>query len=59
VTKAAFGTAFLWSTGTSSHQGGNRNNDWWRWEKQPSRTHDRTTSGDAAEFSMPRENGLG
>lgn len=46
-----FPEGFLWGTSTSSHQveGGNRNNDWWEWEKrlvdQPPEIH---ASGDAA-----------
>lgn len=34
--KAGFSAGFLWGVAHSSHQveGNNRNNDWWRWERQ-------------------------
>ncbi|MBI1799492.1 MAG: glycoside hydrolase family 1 protein [Candidatus Eisenbacteria bacterium] len=40
---------FLWGAATSAHQveGGNRANDWWRFEQQPGRIHGGDVSGDA------------
>jgi beta-glucosidase len=34
---ASFPAGFRWGTATAAHQieGGNTNNDWWRWEHQP------------------------
>ena len=42
-----FPKGFYWGTATSSHQveGNNRNNDWWRFEQEPGRVKDGTTSG--------------
>jgi beta-glucosidase len=47
--RTTFPDGFLWGAATSSHQveGGNRNNDWWRWE-QAGRIFDGSASGDAA-----------
>jgi beta-glucosidase len=47
--RTSFPDGFLWGAATSSHQveGGNRNNDWWRWE-QAGRIFDGSASGDAA-----------
>jgi beta-glucosidase len=44
-----FPAGFLWGAATSAHQveGGNRGNDWWRFEQQPGRIHGGATSGDA------------
>jgi beta-glucosidase len=44
-----FPEGFRWGTGTSAHQveGGNRWNDWWRFEHTPGAIHDGSTSGDA------------
>ena len=43
-----FPTGFLWGSSTAAHQveGGNTNNDWWRWEHTPGSTA-RESSGDA------------
>jgi beta-glucosidase len=45
----SFPPGFLWGTATSAHQveGGNRLNDWWRFEHQPGTIADGTVSGDA------------
>jgi beta-glucosidase len=44
-----FPDGFLWGAATSSHQveGGNRNNDWWEWERRPGQIYDGSCSGDA------------
>ncbi|MBI1795843.1 MAG: glycoside hydrolase family 1 protein [Candidatus Eisenbacteria bacterium] len=44
-----FPDGFLWGTAASAHQveGGNRWNDWWRFEQQPGAIADGTVSGDA------------
>jgi beta-glucosidase len=44
-----FPAGFLWGAATSAHQveGGNRLNDWWRFEQQPGAIADGTASGDA------------
>ena len=44
-----FPPGFMWGTATSAHQveGGNRHNDWWRFEHQPGAIADGTLSGDA------------
>src|SRR5688500_2785986 len=46
-----FPDGFLWGSATSSHQveGGNRNNEWWDWEKTPGHILDGTLSGRACE----------
>jgi len=43
-----FPGGFLWGSSTAAHQveGGNTNNDWWRWEHTPGTTA-RESSGDA------------
>ena len=48
----AFPAGFLWGTSTSAHQveGGNENNDWWEWEKQPGRIRDGSRSGEACRW---------
>ena len=48
----AFPAGFLWGTSTSAHQveGGNENNDWSEWEKQPGRIRDGTTSAEACRW---------
>ena len=47
-----FPPGFLWGTSTSAHQveGGNENNDWNDWEKQPGRVRDGSTSGAACRW---------
>jgi beta-glucosidase len=44
-----FPPGFHWGAGLSAHQaeGGNRGNDWWRFERQPGAIRDGTMSGDA------------
>ena len=44
-----FPTGFLWGAATSAHQveGGNRGNDWWRFEQLPGVLRDGRASGDA------------
>ena len=44
-----FPPGFLWGAATSAHQveGGNRHNDWWRFEHQPGVIADGTVSGEA------------
>lgn len=46
-----FPEGFLWGTATAAHQveGGNRNNDWWEWERQPGKIADGTTSETACD----------
>jgi beta-glucosidase len=48
-TALRFPPRFLWGATTSAHQveGGNRNNDWWRFESQPGRIAGGDTSGSA------------
>ena len=45
----AFPAGFLWGAATSAHQveGGNRANDWWRFERIPGVIRDGSVSGDA------------
>jgi beta-glucosidase len=42
---------FLWATATAAHQveGGNRNNDWWRWEQAPGHVRNGDKSGVACD----------
>ena len=42
-----FPRSFLWGTATAAHQveGGNSNNDWWKWEQTPGHIADGTRSG--------------
>ena len=42
---------FLWATATAAHQveGGNRNNDWWRWEQTPGHIRNGDKSGVACD----------
>jgi len=44
-----FPDSFLWGAATSAHQveGGNRLNDWWRFEQVPGNVHGGDVSGDA------------
>jgi beta-glucosidase len=65
----AFPAGFLWGAATSAHQveGGNRANDWWRFEQQPGRIHGGAVSGDAcrhwerfdADFALAAADGHG
>lgn len=50
MTFRSFPQGFLWGSATSSHQveGGNTNNDWWRFEQQ-GRVKGREVSGDAVD----------
>jgi beta-glucosidase len=49
ATTTRFPPRFLWGAATSAHQveGGNRLNDWWRFESEPGRIADGDRSGDA------------
>jgi len=49
ATVCRFPPGFLWGASTSAHQveGGNRSNDWWRFEHCPGSIADGTTSGEA------------
>lgn len=59
---------FLWGATVSAHkvEGGNFDNDWWRWEQRPTRIADGATSARAADhfnryeedFSLARKLGL-
>jgi beta-glucosidase len=46
-----FPAGFLWGAATSSHQveGGNRNNDWWDWERVPGHILDGTATEKACD----------
>lgn len=65
---STFPDAFLWGATISAHkaEGGNFNNDWWRWEQRPTRIADGSTSARAADhfnryeedFSLARKLGL-
>jgi beta-glucosidase len=48
----AFPDNFLWGTTTASHQveGGNTNNDWWRWEQQEGHIKDGSSSKTACNW---------
>jgi beta-glucosidase len=50
VTTTTFPAGFRWSTATAAHQieGGNWNNDWWRWEHTPG-SGCKESSGDACD----------
>ena len=50
ATPATFPDGFRWGTATAAHQieGGNWNNDWWRWEHTPG-SGTREPSGDACD----------
>lgn len=47
-----FPNNFLWGTTTAAHQveGGNTNNDWWRWEQEEGRIKDGTSSEVACDW---------
>jgi beta-glucosidase len=49
-TAATFPDGFRWGTATAAHQieGGNWNNDWWRWEHTPG-SGCKESSGDACD----------
>jgi beta-glucosidase len=50
-TDLQFPPGFYWGAATAAHQveGGNTNNDWWRWEQGPGRIADASRSGPACE----------
>jgi len=62
-----FPEGFLWGAATSAHQveGGNRLNDWWRFEQLPGSIRDGASSGDAClharffdeDFALARSDG--
>src|SRR5262247_878890 len=64
-----FPQGFLWGAASSAHQveGGNRLNDWWRFEQRPGVIADGTASGDACrhyerfdeDFALARGDGHG
>ena len=47
----AFPEGFLWGTASAAHQveGGNRNNDWWKWEQTPGHIANGDTSAVACD----------
>lgn len=57
----SFPEQFLWGAAISAHkvEGGNFDNDWWRWEQRPNRIADNSTSARAADHFGRYEEDIG